>query len=94
MKKWTTTLSLALVLGLASVATAELTERDSEIRAKVEQSLEKKDLGAVQADVANGVVTLEGKSQEYLGQKRSHQTNARVSKASLGGRGQARDSFR
>lgn len=61
MKKWTTTLSLALVLGLASVATAELTERDSEIRAKVEQSMEKKDLGAVQADVANGVVTLEGK---------------------------------
>ncbi len=62
MKKSTTTLSLAaLVLALASVVTAEPTERDSELRAKVEEKLPNKELGAIQAEVSNGVVTLEGK---------------------------------
>jgi hyperosmotically inducible protein len=62
MKKWITSLSLVtLALGLASVATAEPVQSDSELKAKVEQSLEKKDLGAVEAEVVNGVVILQGK---------------------------------
>jgi hyperosmotically inducible protein len=43
------------------MANAEITQSDSEIRAKLEQKLDEKDLGAVQAEVDKGVVTLNGK---------------------------------